>query len=55
MAMRSQVYEWMSLGPNSTATGETRRSTAGVPKDVTQDKDYDIFIDSIEGLPDDEK
>jgi len=47
MAMRSQVYEWMSLGPNSTATGETRRSTAGVPKDVTQDKDYDIFIGGL--------
>ena len=47
MAMRSQVYEWVSHGTSATA-GTTRRSASALyPMTLTQDKDYDIFIGGV--------
>jgi hypothetical protein len=47
MAMRSQVYEWLSHGNSATAS-TTRRTVAGnYPMTVTGEKDYDIFIGGV--------
>ena len=47
MAMRSQVYEWMSHGTSATANTTRRSDSALWPMTVTADKDYDIFIGGV--------
>jgi len=47
MAMRSQVYEWISHGSSATAGTTRRNATDTVPNTVTNDKDYDIFIGGL--------
>ena len=47
MAMRSQVYEWVSHGSSATAGTTRRNATDTVPNTVSANKDYDIFIGGL--------
>ncbi len=46
MSMRSQVYEWSNLAP-ATQDFTLRRTTADVPKALTADREYDLFIGGV--------
>jgi len=46
MSMRSQVYEWSNLAP-ATQDFTLRRTTADVPKPLTANREYDLFIGGI--------
>ena len=43
MSMRSQVYEWANLAPPGVSSA-LRRSTSDVPKALTANREYDLFI-----------
>jgi len=44
--MRSQVYEWSNLAPE-TQDFTLRRTTADVPKALVADREYDLFIGGV--------
>ena len=46
MSMRSQVYEWANLAPVG-QTSTLRRTTADVPKALTANREYDLFIGGV--------
>ena len=46
MSMRSQVYEWSNLAP-ATQDFTLRRTTADVPKALTANREYDLFIGGV--------
>ena len=46
MSMRSQVYEWSNLAPNS-QDFTLRRTTSDEPKALVADREYDLFIGGV--------
>jgi len=46
MSMRSQVYEWSNLAPES-QDFTLRRTTSDVPKALDADREYDLFIGGV--------
>ena len=46
MSMRSQVYEWSNLAPSGQEF-TLRRTTADLPKALTANREYDLFIGGV--------
>ena len=46
MSMRSQVYEWSNLAPEGQEF-TLRRTTADLPKALTANREYDLFIGGV--------